>query len=297
MRQTTISISYSVVALTTLPLGHLMARTLPTREFTLFGYYFSFILRFLLQYEHVIGVMTAANNGTAYAIDIIIIQELFYHGQKPFTAGFLLVSTTQVTELAMTDALRGYVQPLVTPWFTQVNSLVGFVVVVYIMAPWASYVDLWVQDRSHPLSAGLFLENGSAYDKDQILTNDLFDQSKYDTYGPPAHGYLLHPHLQRRLRHFTLDLRNPLHWSGSPPGLTLRPTGAPMTRTTCTGATCSPTRRSPTCDTSSSSPPLSPSPSSPASYASTCRGGPCFSPWPLAIIFVLPVGIVQAITN
>ncbi|KAF9294160.1 hypothetical protein BGZ74_011400 [Mortierella antarctica] len=42
------------------------------------------------------------------------------------------------------------------------------------MVPWASYVDLW----------GLFLENGSAYDKDQILTNDLFDQSRYDTYGP-----------------------------------------------------------------------------------------------------------------
>lgn len=35
MRQTTISIGYSVVALISLPLGHLMARTLPTREYTL----------------------------------------------------------------------------------------------------------------------------------------------------------------------------------------------------------------------------------------------------------------------
>lgn len=33
-----------IVALITLPLRHLMARTLPTREFTLFGYDFSFIL-------------------------------------------------------------------------------------------------------------------------------------------------------------------------------------------------------------------------------------------------------------
>ncbi|KAG0027929.1 hypothetical protein BGZ82_008698 [Podila clonocystis] len=287
MRQTTISIGYSIVALISLPLGHLMARTLPTREFTIFGRDISFNPGPFSIKEHVlIGVMTAANNGTAYAVDIIIIQKLFYHDQKPFIAGLLLVSTTQVTGFALAGALRrllvrpahmlwpstlvtaslfrslhvppnaeedrgkmsrmkyfmfvtlgmfvynwlpglmfptigvlswlcwlnpdnivlsqltgsdglgigtvsldwaavsSYVQPLVTPWFAQVNILVGFVLAVYIMVPWAYYVDLW-DSKTYPiLSAHLYLENGSAYDKDQILTHGLFDQAKYDAYGP-----------------------------------------------------------------------------------------------------------------
>ncbi|KAF8977122.1 hypothetical protein BGZ52_007337, partial [Haplosporangium bisporale] len=287
MRQTTISIGYSVVALISLPLGHLMAHALPTRKYTLFGYSFSFNPGPFTIKEHVlIGVMTAANNGTAYAVDIVIIQKLFYHDQKPFIAGLLLVSTTQVTGFALAGALRkflirpahmlwpstlvtaslfrslhvpanaeedrgkmsrmkyfmavtlgmfvynwfpglifptlgvlswlcwinpdnivlsqltgsgglgigtvsldwaalsSYVQPLVTPWFAQVNILAGFVLIVYIMVPWAYYVDLWNSKNYPILSAALFRENGSLYDKNKILTNDLFDQAKYNAYGP-----------------------------------------------------------------------------------------------------------------
>lgn len=81
-------------------------------------------------------------------------------------------------------ALSSYVQPLVTPWFTQVSILVGFVLVVYIMVPWAYYVDLWHSKNYPILSAALFRENGSVHDKDKVMTNDLFDQAKYDAYGP-----------------------------------------------------------------------------------------------------------------
>ncbi|KAG0064924.1 hypothetical protein BGZ93_003483, partial [Podila epicladia] len=41
LRQTTISIGYSVVALVSLPLGHFMAKVLPTRDFSIGRWSFS----------------------------------------------------------------------------------------------------------------------------------------------------------------------------------------------------------------------------------------------------------------
>ncbi|KAG0289053.1 hypothetical protein BGZ98_003995, partial [Dissophora globulifera] len=41
LRQTSIVVGYSVVALVSLPVGHAMARVLPTREFSIFGWSFS----------------------------------------------------------------------------------------------------------------------------------------------------------------------------------------------------------------------------------------------------------------
>ncbi|KAG0087552.1 hypothetical protein BGZ92_007229 [Podila epicladia] len=67
MRQTTISIDYAIVALATLPLGHV----------------FPLIRAALLYNGHVIGVMTVAYNGTAYSADINIIQELFATTRDP----------------------------------------------------------------------------------------------------------------------------------------------------------------------------------------------------------------------
>ncbi|KAF9283788.1 hypothetical protein BGZ74_001858 [Mortierella antarctica] len=286
LRQTTISIGYSVVALVSHPIGHFMARVLPTRKFSLFGFVFSLNPGPFSIKEHVlIGTMTACNSGTAYAVDIIILQKLFYNDEKPFIAGLLLVLTTQITGFALAGSLRnvlvrparmiwpstlvytslfrslhhvteephdahrmsrmryfllvtlgsfvwywipGYifptigvlswicwinpdnivlsqltgsnglgigtialdwsafsiVGPLATPWFAQVNILIGFVLVVYVMAPWAYYTDLWHSKNYPILSAHLFQENGSAYNKNMILTENVLDQKKYLEYGP-----------------------------------------------------------------------------------------------------------------
>src|SRR4051794_12675812 len=94
LRQTQISIGYSVVALVSLPLGHLMARVLPTRQMNLFGWSFSLNPGPFSVKEHIlIGTMTAVNTSTAYAVDIVILQKLFYNSEKPFIAGLLLVFT------------------------------------------------------------------------------------------------------------------------------------------------------------------------------------------------------------
>ncbi|KAF9368875.1 hypothetical protein CPB97_004191, partial [Podila verticillata] len=74
--------------------------------------------------------------------------------------------------------------PLVTPWFAQVNILIGFVLVVYVMIPWAYYTDLWNSKNYPILSAGLFQVNGSSYNKSLVLTNNILDEDKYQAYGP-----------------------------------------------------------------------------------------------------------------
>ncbi|KAG0367576.1 hypothetical protein BGZ54_003658 [Gamsiella multidivaricata] len=287
LRQTQISIGYSVVALVSLPLGHLMAKLLPTGEMNLFGFKFSLNPGPFSVKEHIlIGTMTAVNTSTAYAVDIVILQKLFYNAEKPFIAGLLLVFTTQVTGFALAGALRKflirpahmiwpstlvtaslfrslhatsntpaeegrmtrmkyfllvtlgsflyywfpgfifptigviswicwinpdnivlsqltgsnglgigtialdwsaasyYVQPLVTPWFAQVNILVGFILVAWVMVPWAYYTNLWNSKNFPILSAGLFREDGTPYNKSEILTNNILDEDKYLAYGP-----------------------------------------------------------------------------------------------------------------
>ncbi|KAF9978747.1 hypothetical protein BGZ73_000757 [Actinomortierella ambigua] len=290
LRQTTISIGYSVVALLSLPLGHLMARFLPTTTFTLFGK--SFTLNpgpFSLKEHVLIGTMTACNTNTAYAVDIVMLQKLFYHNEKPFIAGLLLVWTTQVTGFALAGVLRkflvkpahmiwpstlvtaalfrslhtsdeaaeseaergrmsrihyfamvgtasfiwywfpdlffptvgviswicwikpdnivlaqltgsnglgigtisldwaainSYVQPMVVPWFAQVNILVGFILVVYVMVPWAYYTDLWNSKRYPILSPALFREDGQSYNISEVSANGVLQQQRYTAYGP-----------------------------------------------------------------------------------------------------------------
>ncbi|KAG9068981.1 hypothetical protein KI688_009871 [Linnemannia hyalina] len=287
LRQTQISIGYSVVALVSLPLGHMMARFLPTRQMSLFGWSFSLNPGPFSIKEHIlIGTMTAVNTSTAYAVDIVILQHLFYDDKQPFIAGLLLVFTTQVTGFALAGALRKflirpahmiwpstlvtaslfrslhassngsedngrtsrmrffllvtlgsfiyywlpgyifptigllswicwinpdnvvlsqltgsnglgigtisldwsaasyYVQPLVTPWFAQVNILIGFILVAWVMVPWAYYTNLWNSKNYPILSAGLFLEDGTPYNKSMILDNNVLSPEKYREYGP-----------------------------------------------------------------------------------------------------------------
>ncbi|KAF9119589.1 hypothetical protein BGW39_000185 [Mortierella sp. 14UC] len=259
LRQTQISIGYSVVALVSLPLGHLMARFLPTTEMNFFGWKFSLNPGPFSIKEHIlIGTMTAVNTSTAYAVDIVILQHLFYDDKQPFIAGLLLVFTTQVTGFALAGALRNnsedggrmtrmkyfllvtfgsfiyywfpgfifptigaiswicwikpdnvilsqltgsnglgigtialdwsaasyYVQPLVTPWFAQVNILIGFILVAWVMVPWAYYTNLWDSKNYPILSPALFLQDGSPYNKSMILENNVLKPELYRAYGP-----------------------------------------------------------------------------------------------------------------
>ncbi|KAF9977099.1 hypothetical protein BGZ73_006973 [Actinomortierella ambigua] len=287
MRQTTITIGYAVVALLSLPIGHFMARVLPTTEYSLFGWSFTLNPGPFSIKEHVlIGTMTSVNTFTAYAVDIVVLQKVFYSDEKPFIAGLLLVWTTQILGFSLAGVLRkflvkpahmiwptnlvtaalfrslhhvqeseadsnrmgrmkyfllvtlgsflwyffpglifptvgviswicwikpdnivlgqltgssglgigtialdwsainSYVLPMVTPWFAQVNVLIGFILVVYVMVPWAYYTNLWDSKNYPILSPGLFLPDGSSYDINEVMVDGHLDAEKYVAYGP-----------------------------------------------------------------------------------------------------------------
>ncbi|KAF9122840.1 hypothetical protein BGW39_009464, partial [Mortierella sp. 14UC] len=74
--------------------------------------------------------------------------------------------------------------PLVTPWWAQINILVGFVIVAWIIAPIAYYSNLWSSKSFPILTAGLFREDGTPYDKSMVMTNNVLDPVKYEAYGP-----------------------------------------------------------------------------------------------------------------
>ncbi|KAF9359117.1 hypothetical protein BGX26_000138 [Mortierella sp. AD094] len=74
--------------------------------------------------------------------------------------------------------------PLVTPWWAQVNILVGFVVVAWIIAPIAYYSNLWDSKMYPILTAELYREDGTPYNKSMVMTNNVLDPTKYEAYGP-----------------------------------------------------------------------------------------------------------------
>ncbi|KAF9361469.1 hypothetical protein BGX34_007112 [Mortierella sp. NVP85] len=286
LRHAVIGFGYSTIALLSLPMGHFMAWVLPTRQFNLFGFRFSFNPGPFTIKEHVlIGTMVACSSANAYAVDIIILQKLKFKSERPFIAGLLLVVTTQILGFALAGGIRrflvrpahmiwpqtlvtaslfrslhsmqrdesgrmprmkyfflvtggmfiyswfpgfifptigmlswicwinpnnvvlaqltsayglgigtisldwaaisGYVQPLISPWFAQVNMLIGFVIVVYIVVPWAYYTNLW-DSKNYPIvSSSLYLPDGTGFDEMLVLNDkNLLDNDLYQAYGP-----------------------------------------------------------------------------------------------------------------
>ena len=68
--------------------------------------------------EHVLIALTAnCAGGTAYAVDIIVIQSVFYKEDFGFLANFLLILTTQMLGYGMAGVLRRYlVYPAAMIW-------------------------------------------------------------------------------------------------------------------------------------------------------------------------------------
>lgn len=112
--------TYSVffVLLISFFLGHGMAKVLPTRKFRIWRWEFSLNPGPFNIKEHVCIVIAAnTGGGSAYAIDVISIQELFYNTQIPFLKGFLLLVSSQVLGYGMAGFLRKYlVRPANMIW-------------------------------------------------------------------------------------------------------------------------------------------------------------------------------------
>lgn len=74
--------------------------------------------------------------------------------------------------------------PLVIPWWAQLNMLGGFVITIWIICPimWAKNV---FYSQFMPVSVGMAYDNtGLPYNLSAVVTNNLFDQAKYEQYSP-----------------------------------------------------------------------------------------------------------------
>lgn len=91
------SVSAQIVSL---PLGKLMARTLPTRQFKLPFTNWSFSLNpgpFNLKEHALITIFASAGSSGVYAINIVTIVKAFYHRSIHPIAAILLAVSTQVS--------------------------------------------------------------------------------------------------------------------------------------------------------------------------------------------------------
>ncbi|KAF8952031.1 hypothetical protein BGZ52_008335, partial [Haplosporangium bisporale] len=109
LRQGAMSLSLPVCALISLPLGHLLAALLPTRDLHLFKWRFSLNpAPFSIKEHAVIGVMASCGCMNAYAVNVIAMQKFNLDKDKPFMAGLLLVLTTQLLGYGMAGVLRRF---------------------------------------------------------------------------------------------------------------------------------------------------------------------------------------------
>ncbi|KAI1321424.1 hypothetical protein EDD11_005115 [Mortierella claussenii] len=103
------TISTLVIQLLSYPVGKFLARVLPAGRLNPGPFNIK---------EHVLVALTAnCAGGTAYAVDIIVIQKVFYGQDFGFLANFLLILCTQMLGYGMAGVLRRYlVYPAAMIW-------------------------------------------------------------------------------------------------------------------------------------------------------------------------------------
>ncbi|XP_022896208.1 oligopeptide transporter 4 [Olea europaea var. sylvestris] len=118
-------ITQITVLVSTLPIGHFLAATLPTTKFRIPGFgsrLFSLNPGPFNLKEHVLisifaNAGSAFGNGSAYAVGIVTIIKAFYRRKISFLAGWLLIITTQVLGYGWAGLLRKYVVEPAHMWW------------------------------------------------------------------------------------------------------------------------------------------------------------------------------------
>ncbi|KAF9082474.1 hypothetical protein BGX23_012417 [Mortierella sp. AD031] len=223
LRQNPVSITYTVVSLISLPLGRFLARVLPTAQFRIFGGLRVSLDPgpFNIKEHALIGTAVACCSGRAYAVDIMILQRKYYNDdQEGFMAGFMLVLTTQVIGFSLAGVLRKCLaKPGHMIWPANLVTVALFRTLHESSEDGGGDDDEEEHDekneedeRGHAVGSGqeqgvlrfgkrrarvgrmrffgwvtfgsFFWEDGSAYDKGMVMTDNVLDPQKYEAYGP-----------------------------------------------------------------------------------------------------------------
>ncbi|KAI0220322.1 hypothetical protein L0F63_006438 [Massospora cicadina] len=74
--------------------------------------------------------------------------------------------------------------PLVTPFWAQLNTMAGFVLVCWILVPLGFYTNTWEALKYPIFSAGIFDDQGKVYDRARVAPNNTLDLAAYEAYSP-----------------------------------------------------------------------------------------------------------------
>lgn len=140
-RANTIVFSVFFVQLASYLLGTLMARTLPTTQYMAFGLHFTFNPGpFNIKEHMLIGVAAGTSSASAYAIDVISVQKLFYNQNLGWFADIMLLFTTQCLGYGIAGMLRNFLvynDKMIWP-----STLVNFALYQTLHKEGAEYVSL-----------------------------------------------------------------------------------------------------------------------------------------------------------
>ncbi|KAI9296682.1 oligopeptide transporter 7-like protein [Neoconidiobolus thromboides FSU 785] len=74
--------------------------------------------------------------------------------------------------------------PLVTPFWAQLNTFIGFVIVCWILVPLGYYFNIWDAQNYPIFGSGLYDIHGNTYDRSKITPNNMFSEEAYQNYSP-----------------------------------------------------------------------------------------------------------------
>ncbi|XP_021682675.1 oligopeptide transporter 3 isoform X2 [Hevea brasiliensis] len=117
-----LTISAILMQIGVLPIGKFMARTLPTKEYKIFGWGFTLNPGPFNIKEHVIITIFANcgvsyGGGDAYSIGAITVMKAYYNQSLNFLCGLLIVLTTQILGYGWAGMLRRYLVDPVEMWW------------------------------------------------------------------------------------------------------------------------------------------------------------------------------------
>ncbi|ORX68030.1 oligopeptide transporter [Linderina pennispora] len=119
-RQNQLTLGASVVQIISFPCGYLMAKVLPTKVFSTFGWKWTLNPGPFNIKEHVLLTITATACATsAYAIDVVTIKKMWYESDLGFGASLLFLMTSQLLGYSFAGLSRRFlVYPSAMLWPT-----------------------------------------------------------------------------------------------------------------------------------------------------------------------------------
>ncbi|KAJ6749376.1 hypothetical protein OIU85_000063 [Salix viminalis] len=117
-----LTISAILMQIAVLPIGKFMAKTLPTKDYRIFGWSFSLNPGPFNMKEHVIITIFANcgvsyGGGDAYSIGAITVMKAYYKQSLSFLCGLLIVLTTQIMGYGWAGMLRRYLVDPAEMWW------------------------------------------------------------------------------------------------------------------------------------------------------------------------------------